>query len=255
MLACSESRTINGNKMELSGPDGDVSGTKYLLVSLKDDSVDSRKAVEGAGANIVSLVGESVYLCRYEGADVTPLRKISAVQRIDRYPIPAKIHWDLLDDIQFLLGTSDKPKSGAGEAAAAATPVKPQQPLLIPVKVYLHDDEPSDGAEALAKHLIGANIIKQEDTEVYSGLLNTTIDVKNLSQVTVLDSVEVIKPRPERRAFNNGCRGILAAENVYLAENGTIFDGAGEIIAVGDTGFDNGEEWTSLAAAHPAFHW
>ncbi|KAK2470455.1 hypothetical protein H9L39_18072 [Fusarium oxysporum f. sp. albedinis] len=236
---------INSKLIELSGAEPEVADTKYWLIKLHDSTLESLKAVQGANVTLISHRGDNVYLCRYSSTDLDRLREVPAVQSIDRYPVSAKIHQDLEDDIKVLLG-------GPSETAADSVPV--------PVSILLHEGEPEESATQIAKDLVDDGHAEAEDTKWGPGYVSTTISSNVLPTIAALDSVHVIAPRSGKRTFNDLARQILSAEYPKLRtrnnapENNSIFDGSGEIIAVGDTGFDDGTAWSANPKFHPAFN-
>ena len=73
-----------------------------------------------------------------------------------------------------------------------------------------------------------------------------TVQERYLDDLAALDAVRVVQEVPKVKLRNNVARPIL---NAQVVVSGTTYEGAGEVIAVADTGFDTG----STASPHPAF--
>ncbi|KAF4957095.1 hypothetical protein FGADI_3314 [Fusarium gaditjirri] len=241
---------INSKLIELSGPEPDVADTKYWLIHLQDSTLESLQEVQDAGVTLISHRGENVYLCRYTSTDLDRLRGALAVKSINRYPASAKIHQDLEEDIKVLRDNSSEADTGS---SANSVP--------IAVNILLHEGEPEEAANLIAQELVADGRAQAKDTTSGPGLVTTVVSSDALSSIAAFESVHVISPQSEKDVSNNLCCEILSAEYPQLwpqknnaPENNTVFDGSGEIVAVGDTGFDNGTAWSSKKDIHPAFN-
>ena len=107
----------------------------------------------------------------------------------------------------------------------------------------LHDDV---DPEPVKKDIAAAAGVDADDVQVGRRKVRLTVQEGELPKLAALDEVRDIDEVPTRQLFNNVARPILDAD---VLVNGTNYDGAGELVAVADTGFDLG----SPNNLHPAF--
>lgn len=241
---------INSKLVELSKSEPDFADTKYWLIQLQNSTLESLQEIQDASVTLISHRGENVYLCRYTSTDLERLRRVLAVKTINRYPASAKIHQNLVEDMKVV--RHNLPDADAGSSA---------NPVPIAVSILLHEGEPEEAATQIARELVADGHAEAKDTTSGSGRIATVVSSDALSSIAAFDSVCVISPQSEKNVSNNLCCEILSAEYTQLwtqknneLENSTVFDGSGEKVAVGDTGFDNGTAWSSKPDIHPAFN-
>ena len=135
------------------------------------------------------------------------------------------------------------PAAKASLSELLATP--PPSRDLHQVDVVFHSDV--DAKTARLKNQIAAAARVSADTiEVGRDKMRLTVQERYLNDVASLDQVRTIEEVPKRKLFNNVAGPILHS---HVVVNGTTYEGQGQVIAVGDTGFDKG----STTAVHPAF--
>ena len=84
------------------------------------------------------------------------------------------------------------------------------------------------------------------DLDVGRNKIRVGVQERYLNDLAAIDQVRAIEEVPVRRLFNNVAGPIIHAQVVV---NGTAYQGKGQVVAVGDTGFDKG----STTNVHPAF--
>ncbi|HEX8520495.1 MAG TPA: S8 family serine peptidase, partial [Pseudonocardia sp.] len=115
----------------------------------------------------------------------------------------------------------------------------------VDVDVVLHDDVDPASAE-LRDRIAAATGRSPDDLDVAGRKLRLTVQEDQLADLAGLDEVRTVEPAARRRLFNTVARTIVQADVVV---GGTAFEGAGQTVAVADTGFDRG----SVSDVHPAF--
>jgi len=101
-------------------------------------------------------------------------------------------------------------------------------------------------SDAVRSAVANAAHVDEADLSLGRYKVRLKVQERYMDDLAAIDAVRAIKEVPEVKLRNNVARPIL---NAHVVVNGTTFEGAGEVIAVADTGFDMG----STAAPHPAF--
>jgi len=113
------------------------------------------------------------------------------------------------------------------------------------VDVVFHEgvDPKSD---AVKSAVAAAARVDPDTLPMGRGKVRLTVQEKYLDDLAAIDAVRVIQEVPKVKLRNNVARPIMNADVVV---NGTAYLGDGQVVAVADTGFDDG----STASPHPAF--
>lgn len=205
----------------------------YILVQTRGPLTPAQKAdLAHAGAKLHGYVRDA-YVAEYKDRDLDRLRALPFVSWVNDYPdkvkIPPELHAATHSPSAHLLSMSGPAGApGAGK----------QQ-----VNVVLHRD--ADSAAALDQIATAAGVTRA-GLDDKNGTVRLVVDADRLDALARIDQVHHIEAVHEKRLWNNVARGILGADTVATQ---TRFDGAGQIVAVCDTGFDNGD----AANPHPAF--
>jgi serine protease AprX len=200
--------------------------TSYILLQAKGPLDSAQKAqLEQLGVQLLEYVPTDTYVCHYT-ADLGAVRTLTFVAWVNPYLNGFKIapslhagaddsdHADLLD----LQGT----------VAAAA---KSGAEL---VDIVLHRDvEPASVATAIGN----AAGIDPADLKPARGKFRVRVQADRLAAIAALDQVRHVEPVEEKQLWNNVARRLLGADQVQA---GATLEGADQIIAVCDTGFDKG---------------
>ncbi|MEJ7787571.1 MAG: S8 family serine peptidase [Solirubrobacteraceae bacterium] len=213
----------------------DASTSNYILVQTSGPlSKDERTQLTDLGVVIHEYVPEDTYLCGYEKSDLATIRELPFVTWADVY-------------LQgFKIPPSLRPASPDASRSILPTTVE-RTPSRVPheVDIVLHDDVDSSASE-VKQQIATAAGLDPDDVEVGRRKVRLTVQRGRLGDLTALDTVRHVEPVPERRLHNNVARPIMNADVVV---NGTQYRGAGQIVCVADTGFDEG----STTNVHPAF--
>ena len=213
----------------------DASQSDYILIQTQAPLTDEQKSeLVDLGVVIHEYVPDDTYLCGYKPADLSVIRALSYVVWADVYSRNFKIPPAL--------------RPAAPDAATSVAPtVIPRSPSrqLREVDVVLHDDVDA-GSEELRARIAAVAGIDPEAMRTGRNKVRITVQQGRLPDLAGLDQVRHVEQVPERQLFNNVARPILDAD---VLVNGTQYKGGGEVIAVGDTGFDAG----STTNVHPAF--
>src|SRR5262249_8146466 len=111
------------------------------------------------------------------------------------------------------------------------------------VLIVLHRN--ADAAKAIA-HVADAAHVNPDDIKIDRGRIKLTVKMRRLADLASVDEVRHIEEVVPRKLPNGVARQILRVPTGNPAPGG---EGAGEIVAVADTGFDMG----STTDVHPAF--
>lgn len=212
----------------------DAAGSDHLLIQTAEPlRAADRQSLTDLGVQVQEYVSANTYLAEYPGTDLGPIRALPFVTWADIYLRVFKIPPTLL-----------APGVDPGNLAmlADASP----NPNRVPsrVDVLLHPGVAP--TEALVARVAAAARVDPSAVTVTPTKLRVLTQTGLLADVAALDEVREIHAVPPRQLFNNVARQILDAD---VLVNGTTYDGAGEIVAVADTGFDLGDP----VNPHPAF--
>ncbi|HWI74798.1 MAG TPA: S8 family serine peptidase [Baekduia sp.] len=209
----------------------DAADTDYILIQVGEPlDADQQEQLAGLGAEIQEYVPDDTYVARYQPADLQPIRDLPFVSWVGPYLRAFKVAPAL---------TPAPAPQDLGVAPLQRGPSRKPRT----VDVVLHDDVDAGDVRA---QIAAAAKLDPEMLETGRGKVRFTVEQGQLDALADLDVVHHIEEVPERRLFNNVARGILHAD---VSVNGTDYRGAGEVVAVADTGFDRG----STSNVHPAF--
>lgn len=219
---------INGNPLEPRAlqSECDASETNYILIETKESPLEGgeKKELRNMGVHIHEFVGDesrNIYLCRYESENLARIRALDFVKYTSIYGQDLVIQPE---------AQSQYPSKRKAKRA---------------VDVMLHHDVVLSGS--LIQQIADAANINVSAIAHHQGKVRLNVTQEELSKLAAIDAVRSIKEIYPARMFNNIARGIMNANNV--TGNGIICKGEGQIVAVADTGFDNG----SITDVHHAF--
>ena len=240
-MAALEPISINGNTLDPSaaavraaglGSDN-ASGSNYILIQVSGAlTKDHKTQFQGKNVDINERVGDRTYLCRYEPADLEPLRKLDFVKWAAVYPT------------HFV--ASSKLKLDSAKAAPSTMTVLSTHPHMV--DVIFHQGHMKD-PEALKEAVAGAAHVDYTGLSSTSEKVRLVVQERYLENVARIDEVQsIVEVRPNK-LLNNIARNILmgnggVADLKDVTIDGTTFRGQGQIVAVADTGVDSD---------HPAF--
>ena len=208
----------------------------YLIVQTKQPLDKSQRAqLARAGASIIESVPGEAYICHFPKTDLKRVRLLPFVLWAELYPQAVKIAPSLRD-------LAPRPAGVEAAFAMLAVPGKLDS-TRKKVDVVLHRNvDPKKAAKRVAEaaHLAPAQV------KVGRGKIRLVVKVRRLQDLAALDEVRHIEEIIPRKLHNNVARQVLRVPAGNPVPGG---EGAGEIVAIADTGFDKG----STTDVHPAF--
>ncbi len=242
--------TINGISIDPTAPqvsraalsleNSTAESSDYLVVqtAMPLDKLQ-RLALAKAGAKIIESVPGDAYICAFPQTDLAKVRALPFVSWAEIYPTAVKL-------APSLLGLANAPQNAMVIPAAMALAQGKSGNLDATrktVDVVLHRDANSKKA---AKHIAAAAHVPLSEVVVSRGKVRLVVKVRRLADLARVDEVRHVEEVFPRKLQNGVARQVLRVpEGTSLAGG----EGAGEVVAVADTGFDKG----STTDVHPAF--
>jgi subtilisin family serine protease len=212
----------------------DASASDYLLVQTTHiPSLQEKAQLAELGVVIHEYVPESTYLCGYRPADLGAVRALPFVAWADVY----------LEG--FKIAPSLRPGGLQSDLAALAAPTASVDSAQHAVDVVLHDDVDPE-VDGLRQRIADAAGVSADDVQLNRKKMRLTLSGDQLGALVGIDEVRQIDEVPQWVKYNSVARPIM---NATVQLNGTAFLGQGQVVAVADTGFDQG----STTNVHPAF--
>ncbi|KAF2843017.1 peptidase S8 and S53 [Patellaria atrata CBS 101060] len=233
--------TINGNSLNPSAPgirafgleSDDAASSNYILIQtdgpLRKAQKEDLKAKDVA---IHEYVSENTYLCGYKPEDLAPIRELPFVKYANVYQQTFVVQPDLRT--QQLSPTESLLNQATTHSRTLQT-----------VDVIFHHDIDPDSCE-IRSELATAARADPDDITLTSKKAQLSVQEQYLDDIAAIDGVCFIKAVHAKKLRNNIARGILNADVII---NDTPYKGEGQVVCVGDTGFDTGD----TENPHPAF--
>jgi subtilisin family serine protease len=231
--------TINGNTLDPQAPgistlgleSEDASESNYILIQSTGSPFNKaqKNELKELGVEIQEYVSENTYLCGYKPKNLKVLRDLLYVGYANVY------------QQAFVLQPSLKPSP---ESSAIPSLCAPLSRIPRTVDILVHDNV---DINAIKDHLAEAAHIDLDDLATDdTKKVRLIVQEQFLDDVAKIDGVKFVKEAHPIKLLNNIARCILHADVII---NDTEYEGDGQIVAIGDTGFDTGE----LENPHPAF--
>jgi serine protease AprX len=213
----------------------DASASNYVLIQTAAPLTDEQKEqLADLGAVVQEYVSENTYLCGYKPTDLGAVRALPFVTWANVYLRGFKVNPALRDPTAAPAGSILPQAVSASHSHSLRT-----------VDVVLHDDV--DPREKAIKAQIAAAVgVSPDDLTSGRHKIRLKVQEKRLDDLAAIDEVRLIEEVPLVKLRNDVARKIL---NAPVVLNGTPFQGAGQVVAVADTGFDRGR----TTGVHPAF--
>lgn len=217
----------------------DAKDSDYLLVQTKGPlDKEQRGALEKTGAKILEFVPQDTYVCYYPGTDLAKVRALPFVTWVNTYLRGFKIN-------PALMPTPDAGPAGARgliEAHAAVAGVLDRTPNLV--DIVLHRGAKTAAVRAKIADAAG---VDADDVVITGNKVRLNVPTRALPKLAEIDEVRSIEQVSPKKLQNNIARGILRVG--LPLPDASVLEGAGQVVAVADTGFDKG----STTNVHPAF--
>ncbi len=231
-------RGTNAVRLAAAPAAKDAANSDYILIQTKAPlTAEQKRELEGLSVHIQEYVSENTYLCGYKPADLGVIRALPFVDWANVYMTGFKIAPSLA------VGAQPGEVKSLAEMSMAPGREKSRDPKTVEI-IFHKDVSPENVREKLA-NIVGLN---PELLKMGARKVRLTVQEQALSKIAALDEVKSIEPTPKYKLMNDIARGILGLPNPTPAPGALL--GTGQIVAVGDTGFDMG----STTNVHPAFN-
>ena len=217
----------------------DATASDYILIQTTQPlSREMKTELTNLGVVILEYVPDDTYLCNYTGANLNQIRSLPYVVWTNIYLQGFKIPPSLATE-PTLASAGARNLLDITAAPASNLRTTPKQ-----VDVVFHANV---DPELIRDQLAAAVNLDAADLNIMAHKMRVNAQSKHLSNLANIDGVRHIEEVSPMKLHNNIAREIL---NLEPPPNpNTTFEGAGQIVAVADTGFDKG----STSDVHEAF--
>ncbi|PVG04503.1 kp-43 peptidase [Serendipita vermifera] len=238
--------SINGNRLDpvsqapviknLGLEAADASGSNYILIQTAHClTLEQKEALKALEVQILKKVSRITYLCSYKPSNLQAIRDLPFIEWADVYNRHFKI-------CSQLKGRENEYSQELPMVAGVTTSEEPQT-----VDIVFHED--IDGCpEELKSEIATAANIDPASLIVCRRKIRAQVPADKLDEVAGIDSVAAIEQVGKAILCTSKARVILNIPE-SSSGRGSSIDGTGQVIAVADTGFDEGE----TKSTHPAF--
>ncbi|KAK1754835.1 peptidase S8/S53 domain-containing protein [Echria macrotheca] len=236
---------------------------QHLLITLSDTSPETHKAIQATGATVLSFISDGVFLYKHRAtADVASLQKIRGVRYVDVYPASVKVQANLRSSVSNLLAPSGDSHDAATTATAAAT---------VPIEIHFHKGTSESAMQNVLDRLGSSGYLETDSIQTFTSMAVATARADRISEIAEAPEIYVIQQKPTYVEDNFFATDVLGVSGPILMDGGyqiypdaasqpgdpcRPYDGSGETICIGDTGFDRGSTIADMAdfsGIHPAF--
>lgn len=213
----------------------DASQSDYILVqTVAPLSPEQKDELARLGLVIHEYVSENTYLCGYKGTNLAQIRALPFVTWANTYLREFKVAPNLRS-ATMASNFNILPMPVAASYSRA--------PRMVDI-VFHQDVDPN--SDAVKSAVAAAAHVDKASLPMGRHKVRLTVEEQYLDDLTALDVVRVVQAVLPAKLHNNVAGPILKAQ---VMVNGTTYEGAGQVIAVADTGFDVGK----TDDTHPAF--
>ncbi|RDK42432.1 serine peptidase [Aspergillus phoenicis ATCC 13157] len=234
---------INGNTLDPQGQrpvlramnleSADATKSDFILIqSVEPLSNQQEEELEKLGVDIQEYTSQNTYLCGYKKTDLHPIRNLPFVSW-------ANVYLDL-----FVIGSTLKSSAATRGLLSFPSVPKGRVPQTVDIIVHAGVDPKSD---AVLSEIAAAAHADPAALATGSTKIRLKVQSQYLESLAAIDKVKSILPVYAARLFNNRATKILGTP--FEGPNSTQYEGEGQVVAVADTGFDQG----STTETHPAF--
>ncbi len=255
---------VRGGEVDLSEPatrstsfsaslDATSSGrTHQLLLLAGPMAAEWKVELEGLSVTFHESVAENTYLIEVDADKIDDLQALPYVDNVAPYYAPLKINPELMvQPVQAALAGHpgltlvapeyDEQAERKGKTPrtvrTSSQPGEVAAPLSLELALF-----PGANAWAVAEEVrsLGGTVDQVDDQSVI-----VTAEPELLAQLARIQHVREINPYSPRQLRNNVAASIIGADTL-LSIHG--LDGSGQIVAIADTGLDNGQNNGSTSA-------
>ncbi|PGG97676.1 hypothetical protein AJ80_09659 [Polytolypa hystricis UAMH7299] len=217
----SETPTLRAFNLESN----DASSSNYILVQTRAPLTDEQEdQLENLGVVIQEAVSPNTSLCSYKSNDLSAIRDLPFVAW-------ANVYLNL-----FVVQSSLKTPAPTTHSLSAFS-AAPKSRRAHLVDVLLHRDVDIASAGEVKAAIAAAAHADVHSLTAGAGKVRLNVEEQYLDDLAAVDEVRLIKEVHPAVLFNNKAVDVL---NARVEVNGTEYLGEGQVVAVGDTGFDKG---------------
>lgn len=220
-------------RFRLASPNAATSN--YILIQTNQPlNRDQRSELEELEVEILEYVPEETYICRYAPSDLDAIRALPYVEWVNVYLEDFKV----APELRGIEPTTQMTNLLTLTPIDRSRSQKPKQ-----VEVVFHQNVPI--TNEVRQQVATAARLSPGDLEFSSHSVRLSVQPQYLEDLAKIDTLRHIEEYVAPKLFNNVAAEVLAADTVH----GIGLEGANQVIAVCDTGFDKG----STTDVHPAF--
>ncbi len=219
-----------------------LAGGGYYLVQFDGPITSDRlAALEGAGAAVFDYVPDFTFIVRMDPAQRSAVEGQSGVRWIGPYLPAFRLSRDILASSVAAEGAAlPATATGDGKQSIPMTRTSPE------IMVDLFPGEPAAGVEAAIERWGGS--VSDRSTNEWGTKLKVSVAADYLAELAALQGVRWIEAAPQWKLDNNKAADAMGVRSVWNAQ---ALRGAGQVVAVADTGLDTGS--TAPAQLHDDF--
>ncbi|KAH0342940.1 hypothetical protein KCU83_g9099, partial [Aureobasidium melanogenum] len=221
--------TVNGNTLDPQEHlSQDCKGCNFIYIQGYDDlEIEQKLQLAEMHVEIQEYIAQYTYLCRYMPEDLEKIRSLPFVRTVNIFHPELKATVSLKDMVRREIDRTD-----------------------YEVDLVLHET-PNVPPVGLAPYVAQIAGVQMEQLEILPNKIRLTVHQDKLDNLAALDSINRIEEVRSKELYNDKARTILQIDTISSLDK---HQGAGQIICVADTGFDQGlEDDTTEHKIHPAF--
>lgn len=284
-------RETNLSALSLSAPQSssgadaqaeEQGGSQYLLLTLSDSSQETHEAIQATGAAVLNYITDGVFLYkRGSVADTASLQSVRGVRFVDVYPASVKVHADLRLKISALsrpearrITALEASFQGASSSAAPASATPQPEPSAvestITLEIHFHKGTSEPAMQTVLNRFSSTGCLQRDSVQMFSSMAVATVVTNQIDELAAAPEIYVLQRKLVHAEDNVFATDVLGVTGPILLDSGyqialgpaanpgepsLPYDGSGETICVGDTGFDRGStaDMTDFTDLHPAF--
>jgi len=229
---------VSGNQLYLKAFPGN--GMGYYLVQFSGPiTPENVAALKAVGAEVFDYIPDFAFVVKMTAAVQTKVAALAGVRWVGMYQPAYRIASDLLPHVQAT--SSDRQVAGAH---ASVNQAPEATPLTLAVSVFRGESLAEIAAQVTR---LGGAVLDQSET-TWQGKLKITLPSTALADLAALSGVRWIEAAPQWQLHNDKADNVMGVREVWDTHG---LYGAGQTVAVCDTGLDQGS--ISPASLHDDF--